>query len=224
VTDQDTSLASAQAKALIEVINARRDTDCETLRAEARREAARIVTAARKRARRKFHEAARRLRRDNARRIAEAEAERDTELRMRRQRARAALLKRSWPLLTDALTERWRDGAARARWIKAALGMAAARLGRSRWQIEYPAADSEDVRQALAEMSDELTDIECVMEGSEAIGAGLRITTGGAVIDATPEALIALHGRVEAALIAEIERLTGEDERADRPGAEAAHG
>ena len=224
MTEPEISLAAAQAKALIEAINARRDQDCEQVFADGRAASDRIIAAARAQARRRFHTAAETLRRDGARQIAQAEARRDTELRLRRQRARSALVAKAWPRLAEALAGRWRDRSARSRWIRAALEMASARLGRGSWQIEHPAAEGDEIRRALAQIGEPLVNIEWTLMPSDAITAGLRLRADGAVLDARPEALLALQSRVEAALIAEIERLATEGGGASKTMPEAAHG
>jgi hypothetical protein len=213
-----------QAKALIGAIEARRDQESGKLLADAQAASQRIIASARTHARERFHAAVLSLRRDCGRRIAQAEARRDTELRLRRHRARSALLAEAWPQLAGALAEIWRNPAGRARWIKAALEIAAARLGSRIWEIEHPAADSEDVRRVLAQMRDMLADVEWTLKPSGDFEAGLRLRVEGAVVDATPAALLALRSRVEAALIAEIERRAADWRGAGESRREAAHG
>lgn len=211
------SLAERQAEALISVIEARRNERASALISEAEAEAARIVAAARARARRRFHEAAETLRREGARRLAQAEATRDGESRRRRREALSALVDRAWPLLAEALEARWREEAARARWIGATLDLAAARLLETDWRIDCAPTGEETLRAALRERGAE----GWTLEASGAISAGLRVRAGLVTLDASADALLAQRSRVAAALMAEIDRLSGA-ERA--PAAEAAHG
>ncbi len=219
----DEHLAETQAQALIDAINARRDDERKRILNEARKQARGITKRAYRSARQRFHEAAEELRRDRAKRMDQAKAQRDTEVRQRHQSALADIVKQAWPKLTDALKARWQSAEDREAWVKDAIDSASFRLQRKGWRVVYPAGTDDDVRDTLKGWLDEKGVADAEAEASEDIDAGLRIEADGATLDATPQALLAQKRRVQAALIAEIERLA-DAQAADEDEQEAAHG
>lgn len=210
MSKQPSIIADAQARALIEAIQAHRETECARLLADAWQEAGRIIREARSHARKRFHEAAQDFRREGARRIEQARAARDTELRQQQQKDLAQIVERACPRLSDALNERWRNPQARAQWIGAALTMAQARLRPGAWRIVCPEGGGEELRSELLSRIDDAGLRDVSLEASGEIAAGIQIHADGAVIDATPQALLRQGSRVQAALIAEIEYLARE--------------
>lgn len=223
MSEADEHLAETQAQALIDAINARKDDERKRILNEARKEARGITRQAHRSARQRFHEAAEALRRDRAKRMDQAKAQRDTELRQRHQSALSDIVKQAWPKLTDALKARWQSAEDRETWAKGALDSAAFRLQRKGWRVVYPAGSDDDFRDKLKNWLDEKEVEDAATEASEEIAAGLRIEADGATLDATPNALLAQTGRVQAALIAEIERLA-EAQASENGKQEAAHG
>ncbi len=219
----DEHLAETQAQALIDAINARKHDERKRILNEARREARGITKRAYRSVRQRFHKAAEELRRDRAKRMDQAKAQRDTELRQRHQSALADIVKQAWPKLTDALKARWQSAEDRETWAKGALDSAAFRLQRKGWRVVYPADTEDNFRDMLKDWLGEKGVEDAEAEASEDIDAGLRIEADGAMLDATPQALLAQKRRVQAALIAEIERLA-DAQAADNNDQEAAHG
>jgi vacuolar-type H+-ATPase subunit E/Vma4 len=223
MSEADEHLADTQAQALIDAINARRDEARKRILNEARKEARGITRQAHRSARQRFHEAAEALRRDRAKRMDQAKAQRDTELRQRHQSALSDIVKKAWPKLTESLKTRWQSAEDRETWAKGALDSAAFRLQRKGWRVVYPADSDDDFRDKLKNWLDEKEVEDAETEASDEIAAGLRIEADGATLDATPSALLAQAGRVQAALIAEIERLA-ESQASENGKQEAAHG
>ncbi|RIA56144.1 hypothetical protein [Dichotomicrobium thermohalophilum] len=223
MSQADANLAETQAQALIDAIDSRKQDECERILNEARKEARGITQQAYRSARQRFHEAAEELRRDRAKRMDQAKAQRDTEQRQRHQAALSNIVETAWPKLTDALKARWQSAEDRETWAKGALDSAAFRLQRKGWRVVYPADSDSDFGDKLKSWLGEKNVDDAATEASEEIDAGLRVEADGAVLDATPKALLAQTGRVQAALIAEIEQLaaTQESENTDE---EASHG
>ncbi|MBK6395894.1 MAG: hypothetical protein IPF73_15390 [Betaproteobacteria bacterium] len=95
------------------------------------------------------------------------------------------------------------------RWIGAQLAQAQARLGREAgWSgIRPTGAWREALREALAAQGAS----NRRLRADAAIDAGLVVEVGGARLDATPDALLAVRPAVEAALLAEVARAAGRD-------------
>lgn len=223
MSEADAHLAETQAQALIDAINARKDDERERILNEAREEARGITKQAYRHARQRFHEAAEELRRDRAKRMDQAKAQRDTEQRQRHQSALSDLVSQAWPKLTEALKNRWQSREDRETWAKGTLENAVIRLKPEGWRVICPADTDDAFREKLQGWLDAHSIADAEITPSEEIEAGLRIEADGATLDATAPALLAQAGRVQAALIAEIERLAAQQESEDTEQ-EAAHG
>jgi len=223
MSEADDNLADRQAQALIDAIDKRRQDERERILNEAREEARSITKRAYRHARERFHDAAEDLRRDRAKRMDQAKAQRDTEQRQRHQSALADIVETAWPKLSETLTERWQSPEHRETWAKDALASAAYRLKPEGWRVLYPAQTTSDFADDLKSWLDGKGVDDAETEACEDIEAGLRIEADGATLDASGPALLAQAGRVQAALIAEIERLAAEQER-EESEEEAAHG
>jgi len=223
MSEADAHLADTQAQALIDAINARKDDERERILNEAREEARGITRQAYRGARQRFHAAAEELRRDRAKRMDQAKAQRDTEQRQRHQSALSDLVSQAWPKLDEALKGRWQNREDRETWAKGALENAATRLKRKGWRVIYPADAEDALREKLQGWLDDRGIEDAEITSSEDIEAGLRIEADRATLDATAPALLSQTGRVQAALIAEIERIAEQQETKDTEQ-EAAHG
>jgi len=223
MSEADAHLAETQAQALIDAIDSRKEDERARILNEAREEARGITRQAYRSARQRFREAAQDLRRDRAKRMDQARAQRDTEQRQRHQAALSEIVKTAWPKLTDALRESWQEREHRDAWAKGALESAARRLKPKGWRVVYPADTDDAFRDKLRGWLDENGIEDAEIAPSEHIAAGLRIEADGATLDATVPALLAQAGRVQAALIAEIERLADQHE-SETSEQEAAHG
>jgi len=223
MSEADDHLADRQAQALIDAVEARKQDERERILNEAREEARSITKRAYRHARERFHDAAEDLRSDRAKRMDQAKAQRDTEQRQRHQSALADIVKTAWPKLTEALKDRWRSRENRETWAKDALASADARLKPVGWRVLYPADMDDDFRDQLKSWLDERDIEDAEAKPSEDIDAGLRIEADGVTLDATAPALLSQAGRVQAALIGEIERLAAQHE-SENSEREAAHG
>lgn len=196
-------LPETQAAALIAEIERQVDGEAGASIESAEQEAAQLVAQAFRIARTRVVEAIAALRRENARRRAEVEAQIETQRRIAEQVLAAKALDKAVPMLAEALVERWQNEAARHVWIGAVARFARERLLGGTSRVEHPPLWNAEARSRfLAELGDkfEIPDFVC----DETLTAGLRITTAGAVVDATPHGLVCDAINVRGMLLAEI--------------------
>lgn len=196
---------SAQSRELLREIERETQAECQALISASEQEARAITARARGDAAERTHAAIVLLRQEGRRRLLRAKAQAETELRLRAHRDASAAIATAWPLLEAALLRRWRDPASRRLWAESALRHAAARLLRSPWKIEHPADWSESERHSVQSMLAEHGFIEVAFEADAELAAGLRIRAGQALLDATPQGLLADRAAVGAALLAEVD-------------------
>jgi hypothetical protein len=169
----------------------------------AERDAKVLLAQARLAARARLHAAIVELRKEGARRRARAEAQRDTVARQRAQHQAALAVGDAMPLLRDMLVERWRDAQARKQWTEALAKICPARLRPGAWTVEHPRDWSESERHEFAAALGGSQDI--AFQATDDIVAGLRIKSDQAVLDATPQGLLADRRGIAALLLDELE-------------------
>ena len=188
--------------ALLALIEQHRLQRGQELMTPAREEARAIVRAALAEARQRVRRAIDEERKRRTAAIGRAEAALATELRQSRQRRAVHLLESAWPTLRSLLQERWSAPGSRRRWITAHLGRAISAMPASvRWRIEHaPAWTAEDGAVAATLLGAAgVADFELLMDAR--IDAGLRVTAGRNVVDATLEGLLADRARIEGRLL-----------------------
>jgi type II secretory pathway pseudopilin PulG len=142
------------------------------------------------------------LREDGARRLTRAKAQLDTELRARAQQQAAQAVRDAMPLLHEALDARWRDRDGRRLWSEAVARACADRLPPGAWRVEHPRDWNEPEQQQF------LTAIGKPVQARFAvadIAAGLRVSADQALLDATPQGLLANSTMITALLLDAIE-------------------
>ena len=190
--------AQLQADVLVQDIQGKADAQQLELLAAAGREADDIRRRARIKARRQLRRAIDEMRAMERQRLQQLRAELETRNRQQASRQATEALAVAWPRLATALERRWRDPAARRRWIDAQLAIAHARLPAQGWRITHPAdLAAEDVA-LLSALGN------AVLQPDASLTAGLVIEVGGARLDSRPEALLADRAQVESALLAAI--------------------
>lgn len=198
--------ADLQADGLVTEISRQVDLKRAEVMAAAAREVEEIRQRARAKARRQMQRAIAEMRVADRQRLTQARAELETERGRRRAAHSLQVLALAWPLLGEAILERWAGEASRARWIDAQIGHALRRFGDRPWTVVHPDAwrDAElsALRQALARHGV----ADTVLRGDAALSAGLVIEIAGARLDSSPAALLADRSAVEAVLLAEIDR------------------
>lgn len=191
---------------LVDHIRRTREQRCEAILREASDEADRIVQQARRKARRRVHEAAEKARADSWRRLRSARAQAETRLRQARHAATHEALEMAWGELQDALRRRWQDEEARRIWFRAALAQAARMLPPGTWHLEHPAGwEPSEVADLIDEACSQQPGADVETAADDDMEAGLRLSCGGAVLDASLAGLLARPTRVQALLLAELE-------------------
>jgi hypothetical protein len=197
-------------RTLLGLVEQYRETRCTEAWANAREVGEELLRQARREARRRVHEAILEVRGHADSELRAAAAALETHRRMYHQQHCSRLLEAVWTRLPAALTRRWQEPRARARWVDAALAAALDLLPREQtpWSVRHPpdwphheaAALTERLAEALGE------DPAAVRQGSAAVHlvpdpklhAGLIIAAGGAALDAGLEGLLSDKTGIEA--------------------------
>jgi vacuolar-type H+-ATPase subunit E/Vma4 len=195
-----------QVQALTDALRQQQELRCQELIAEAEREAAQAVRDSRDQLRERQRQAVREARRQREHELQTARSRVET---LRRHRAFAqheAVLQSLWPLLVNALEERWSDVEQRLAWCNMIVSEAAATLTGPDWIIEHPPDWTSEDRDALLQRMQELGIAAPEFAACDDISNGLRIRTGTACLDGTPDGLLGERRDVEALLLAAWER------------------
>jgi hypothetical protein len=210
------TLPETQAAALIADIERQVDTEAGIVIQVAEQEAAQLIAQAFGLARTRAAEAIAALRRENARQRAEIEAQIETQRRIAEQALAAKALDKALPMLAEALMRRWQNEAARNAWAIATARCVRERLRSSTSRVEHPPLwDAATQSRFLAELGGKFEALDFMCD--EALSAGLRIRTAGALVDATPRGLMWDAMNVRGMLLAEMS--AGRDISAvERPG------
>ncbi len=196
-------------RALLELVEAARSQQCEQLLGQARSRAEAVRRQAREQARTRLRQAFFDQRRQRAERVAAALARLATQRRLHQQQHTAALLALAWAQLPAELNALWLADDSRVSWVAGVLTQARQCLAASDWILRHapgwPAAERAAQLQGLAGLAVQAVQIE----EDPRIGAGLRITAGGNVIDGTLAGLLAGRAEFEARLLRALELAPG---------------
>jgi len=206
------------ARLLAEEVQRQVEAECEEVLKSAGKGAKEIVAAAFSSARARGHEAILAMRQEGRRRLILAEAKRQTRMRTQNECQAAEALQIAIPLLQEAVLKRWRDPESRNLWLEALAREACARLLPGRWTVEHPLelTDQDKDRFVASLKCAEGGQVE--FKADAQVRAGVRIRTGGALLDGTSDGLLSDRPAVEAMLLAELcHRLQGEDAAKVRP-------
>lgn len=191
---------------LVDHIRRTCDQRCEAILHEASAEADHIVQRARRKARRRVHEAAEEARADSRRRLRSARAQAETRLRQARHAATHEALEMAWGQLQEALRQRWQDEEARRTWVRAALAQAARKLPPGTWHLEHPTGWSpSEVADLIDEAGSQRPGADIETAADDNVQAGLRLSCGGATLDASLAGLLVRPTYVQALLLSELE-------------------
>jgi len=197
-------IPTLQSDALAREIEQQLKEETDAVIAGAERDAHAVLAQARADARARMHAAIVELRREGARRSARAQAQRDTQARRRAQRQAALAVGDALPLLNELLQARWRDASARRQWTDAAAHLCLARLRPGRWLVEHPRDWSEAERRDFRAETAVGKSSEIDFKAADDLAAGLRIRSDSAVLDATPQGLLADRRNIAALLLDEM--------------------
>ena len=179
----------------------RRDAIVDEARARAAAAVAEAHAEARARMRSAFADERRRL----ESRIAAARARLLTHQRGRERRRAADLLAAGSHKLVAALGARWRDPRSRESWAAAVIVEARKALPRGVWRIVHAPGWPDAEREALAATLALELGAPPEFVAVEAVRAGLKVTSGGNVIDGTLDGLTADRAEIGSRLLAALE-------------------
>ena len=195
-----------QTLALLKIAENYRADRCQALLAKAREDASRILEAAHASARHDLRAMLSPERERLAAEVAGAEAKLVTQRRLRDQRRVAAVLRRAWPRLTQALRERWEVPSGRISWLMHHLAIAHRALPAHAWVIQHPA----DWPAAEREQTSRWLQAHAIegarFEPDPTLRAGIRVVCGPNVLDASLEGLLADRAQIEGRLLHHLEQ------------------
>ena len=128
-----------------------------------------------------------------------ASARDETRARLAVQLRLGEVLAAGWTQLPDLLAERWQHPEQRQHWCLAALTLARQLLLGNKFLIEYAPGPSQAEITAMAAACGER---QVTLQSAPALGAGLRVTAPGAVLDASVDSLLADRERIQSMLLA----------------------
>ncbi|MGK7296335.1 MAG: V-type ATP synthase subunit E family protein [Candidatus Wenzhouxiangella sp. M2_3B_020] len=175
-----------------ESIRRRAEEQADAIRKSARQKAAELLRETRRRERRQAHD---RVRVERARQEGRI---RQRQLALQRERAERGL-----EALREALTELWRQPAARAAWLERALADARAVLPGDEWRVRHPDgwAPDDDAERVASDVAPG-ADIE--WHADSAVREGFAVESTRARVDASVDGLTARGERIAGVLLAEL--------------------
>lgn len=195
-------IPALQSDALVREIEQQLRDENGTIEANAQRDARSVVAQARAAARAQVHQAIQELREEGARRLTRASAQLETEVRARAQQQAAKAVSEAMPMLQEALAQRWRSKDTRKQWTDAVAALCARRLRPGGWAVEHPKDWTEKEQKHFAAALGDGAKVSFKANGK--LAAGLRIASDQAVLDATPQGLLADATTIAALLLDEI--------------------
>jgi hypothetical protein len=202
------SIVEAQTEALLRRLAREQESRCRRTLDAAHEQARAIVTRAWEEARARLRQAVDEERRAVDKALADRRASLETVRRRAEQSVLRELMDAAWTELPRTLAAAWERPERRREWCLAACRLAARTVPRgASFLVELDDSEPEDTsRIAVADLE--------VASGGKAesrriasLGAGLRIRSGRVCVDATVPGLLATRERIEAELLAELERL-----------------
>lgn len=191
-----------QLQTLKDALRRQQELRCREIIAGAERDAEQAIRDSRGKLRERQLQAVREERRRREHELLTARSRIETLKRRRAFARHERILQSTWPLLNDALEERWSNAEQRHAWCDMIVSEAAATLTGSDWVIEHPPDWTRDDRDALVQRMQQLGIAVPKFIACENITSGLRIRTGTACLDGTLGGLLSTRRDVEALLLA----------------------
>jgi len=195
-----------QVRTLKDALRHYQERRCREIVAEAEREAKQSIRDARGKLRERQRQAVREERRQRALELHTARSRAETLKRRRAFARHETVLQSAWPLLIDALKDRWSNAEQRLAWCNMIVSEAAATLTGPDWVIEHPPDWTREDRDAVVQRLQQLGIAAPKFIACEKISNGLRITAGPACLDGTADGLLGMRRDIEALLLAAWER------------------
>lgn len=203
---QTDSIVRMQVDALMELLEQSRSAQCQQAREGAELQAAELLRRARRAARERVSKAAQEERARLEHEVRMVEAEIETEQRRRARRRDSMLIDAGRKLLGDALAARWSRADARRAWTVCALEEAAGVLLGREWTLEHPQDWPDEERRRAIELAHERCGAKVATRPTDGLEAGLKIRSGGALVDMSIAGLLANERTIEGELLAEFNR------------------
>lgn len=203
---QTDSIVRMQVDALMALLEQSRSAQCQQARDAAELQAAELRRRARRAARERVSKAAHEERARLEREVRMVEAEIETEQRRSARRRDGALIAAGRKLLADAFAARWARAEARREWAACALEEAAGVLLGRDWTLEHPADWPYAERKQAIELAGERFGATVATQPVDGLSTGLRIRSGGALVDMSIQGLLANERSIEGELLAEFNR------------------
>lgn len=199
---QDTSpVAEAQVQALLDRIDTASRRRREAALDGARHFARESLQKARVEARARVAAAVRNEKARIEAAGARARAARQTRLREAAQARDRALLEQAWATLPGGLAALWQGPACRRTWTEGAAAAAGRHLGRGDWELHCPVTFEGQERESLLRQLEALSKGRVAVVTDENLVAGICLRRGLALLDATPEGLLARRRAIAADLL-----------------------
>lgn len=196
--------------ALLEYIDRERDRRRKEILDTARMRADDLVRKGLQQARRRVHEAVENERRECRRRLQAERAAEESRLRRRRHELLRSWLDEAWECLEQEMAQRWMDADGRRMWVAMAVAEAGIHLPAGTWTLEHPrGTDLDGMEQVFASLAEDRPDVDVECTPDDELAAGVRLSIGHAVLDATAEALLERRSRVEGLLLGSLAREAG---------------
>lgn len=177
---------------------------CRAIDAEAQEEARAIVARAHKDARARVHGAIVLERQNGKSGLEKVRARIETDKRQNLQDKEHTFLAEAWLRLDTAIKARWHDPVHRAAWVAAAVTRATETLQPGTWAVQHPIGwDTAELDLHLDTIAGH-GETKPQFEACENLALGLRISVGGAVLDAGAEGILADRDHISALLLAEL--------------------
>lgn len=197
-------MSTDATSALLKLVADDEQRRCREILARAEAAAQTTLREAQRAARARVRENVQTLKQERRQALALATAGLDTARRQHQQRSDQALLEAAWEPLQAALAARWRDAAARSRWVDGLVRRALTRLPRGLWRVEHPPDWPVVERSRFVAVLNAALGQEPQLQVAADITAGLRVHAGSAQLDGTLGGLLSDRRAIEALLLAEI--------------------
>lgn len=202
------TIVQAQMEALLRRVAREQESRSRRAREAAEEQARTIVARAWEEARARLRQAVKEERDGIERAVAERRAALETAARQREQTVLRSLIDHAWRDLPGILAATWQDRESRRDWCAAACAVARRTLNSgSPLVAEIDPTAPDDVAGHVATSLEAAGAPATETRQVEKLGAGLRIRSGLACVDATITGLLASRERVEAELLAELGQL-----------------
>jgi hypothetical protein len=199
-------IVRTQVDALKELLEKSRNAHCREVHERADLQANEIRRRARRQARERVSRAAVEERTRLEREVRMVQAEIETEHRRRARQRDMALIEAGRDTLAAALAARWEQQAERTQWAESAVLEAGDVLLGKSWVLEHPPGWPDAERDRALALARERFGVSIEARADEGLDVGLRIRTGGALVDLSIPGLMANERSIEGELLAEFGR------------------